>query len=239
MTTLDGADIARRGFRDQALACAAIALSSDDWEEVTCEPKSQSKWSDGRDIELKTDVRWLLRSGATRRDQVKSYGDPQSRNSLKRWAKELDDRHPMGPNRVVYIGPLGTTACAATELTATATLHHMAGRRKAVEDAVDLALLQLAPDSTRDIAEDARRRLVTAIDEGSDGSTTWTPRTFQDLVMRCVSESRAAVARTQSDFPSRSTYYAGKSLFEMLPSSTCWPTGPTIRPTKLDARPCG
>lgn len=203
MTTRDGADIAKQGFRDQALACAAIALSSDDWAEVTCEPKSQNPWTDHRDIELKTDVRWVLRSGTTLRDQVKSYGDAQSLNALKGWAKELDDRHPAGPNRVVYIGPVGTTACGETELTGTATLRHLADRRDAVEDAVELALLQLAPGLTRGIAADARQRLVSAVDELSDGSTKWTPATFQDLAMRCIGEAKAAHVSTQSGFDVR------------------------------------
>lgn len=104
--SIDGADAARRGFRDQVLAAIVLGFEDREWSEVHLEPRDENE---NDDTMQKTDLRWVF-DGTDCADQVKQRTNPINPGTLNRWVEELARTSMSTRRRVIYIGPLATTA---------------------------------------------------------------------------------------------------------------------------------
>ena len=172
----DPSDAARRGYRDQVRAAIAIGLNDSSWVEIHIEPREEGQ---GDDSLQKTDVLWIFADGRKRHDQMKSYTTPVKPGQLNGWATELAEKSKSKQRRVVYSGPLSSTAHGHTPTDA--DFLHLACSH---EDLKRLALTRLQEaligdrSATYDIIKRALDDLVIALDDESIGGLALTRENF-------------------------------------------------------------
>lgn len=179
----DGDDIARSGFRDQALVLIHRGLTTGNWTSVVYDPPGEEK----------VDLRWNLVGERTVVHQVKSYQSAISPGQAKEWCDGLSEVE-ADEKAILFVG----AKVSPTVLDA-GGYHRVAFTQlaSAIQHLVDGVMLALTPVSvpgvTRAVLRDAISEAVSRVEGGGSGSE-WTPPQLRALL---DGEVRAAAERAR------------------------------------------